>query len=226
MSLSTQNLLAIDTSTSHALVSLAVGEQFFHRQQMAQIGHAQHLLTMIDEVLQEAGCTIAELHGIVFGRGPGSFTGLRIACSVAKALAYPQNLPLYPVSTLAAIAVEAQKNHPRLPVLALIDARMQQCYWATFQASVPQKNSPPAIEEQLSDPAAIYLPPPGPYLLAGVGFESYITQFPLETQQQIQATEHTLPSTYAMITLTRQGKVSSVSAQEALPTYIRNNVTT
>ena len=100
-------LLAIDTSTERASVALAVGQEIQSREHLAQRQHAQFLLPVIDELLSEAGLTISQLDGIVFGRGPGSFTGLRIACSIVKGLAYAHDLAVYPVSSLLTIANDA-----------------------------------------------------------------------------------------------------------------------
>ena len=103
------NLLAIDTSTEHATVAVTAHGELFSEEQGSMRQHAQFLLPMVERMLGLAGLSLTQLDGIVFGRGPGSFTGLRIACSVAKGLAYAHDLPLYPVSSLAAIAYEAHQ---------------------------------------------------------------------------------------------------------------------
>jgi len=121
------NLLAIDTSTSYASVALEFNGTMFVEEAFEIREHARVLLTMVERVLSSAGTELKNLDGIVFGEGPGSFTGLRIACSVAKGLAYAHDLPLYPVGSLLAIAFEAR--HMNTSVLAMMDARMNQVYW-------------------------------------------------------------------------------------------------
>src|ERR1700733_12183845 len=101
------NLLAIDTSTTRASLAINLGGEILSKEQDAQHSHARLLLPMIEQLLAEAQLTINQLDGIVYGCGPGSFTGLRIACSIAKGLAYAHDLPLFPVSSLAAIAHKA-----------------------------------------------------------------------------------------------------------------------
>jgi tRNA threonylcarbamoyladenosine biosynthesis protein TsaB len=98
------NLLAIDTSTDYVSVALVSSGAFYVSEKKLPRQHAQCLLPMMEALLQEAGLSLNALDGLVFGRGPGSFTGLRIACSVAKGIAYAQDIPLFPVSTLRAIA--------------------------------------------------------------------------------------------------------------------------
>ena len=128
-------LLAIDTSTERATVALAVGDTVFHDEKHNVREHAQCLLPMINGLLEKAAVSLSQLDGIVFGCGPGSFTGLRITCSMAKALAYAHDLPLFPVSSLAAIANKVyhvtENLKPDTHVLAMLDARMQQVYFTS-----------------------------------------------------------------------------------------------
>ena len=86
------NLLAIDTSTDHATVALAFGNELLSEEQGSMRQHAQFLLPMVERLLTSASLSFSQLDGIVFGCGPGSFTGLRIACSVAKAFAFAHDL--------------------------------------------------------------------------------------------------------------------------------------
>ncbi|WP_133129461.1 tRNA (adenosine(37)-N6)-threonylcarbamoyltransferase complex dimerization subunit type 1 TsaB [Legionella yabuuchiae] len=217
------NLLAIDTSTEKATVAVSAYGQIYHKEQDAHRLHAQLLLPMIDEMMKDAGIAFNQLDGIIFGRGPGSFTGLRIACSVAKALAYAQNLPLYPVSTLAAIAFEASQipaaQFPTTPILAVIDARMNQLYWGEFNDPFYE------AQEQVSNAHHIRLSKEQPTLLAGVGFNTYWDELPDNVRCLIQDKVLVYPNAIAMINLVQSGLVKAASAEEALPVYIRNQVT-
>ena len=107
------NLLAIDTSTEQASVGLLNDDVVTERFHPSQRQHAHFLLPLIDELLSDSSVSLNQLDGIIFGRGPGSFTGIRIACSVAKDLAYAHDLPLFTCSTLSAIAEEALTKHIR-----------------------------------------------------------------------------------------------------------------
>ncbi|GGI85583.1 tRNA (adenosine(37)-N6)-threonylcarbamoyltransferase complex dimerization subunit type 1 TsaB [Legionella impletisoli] len=217
------NLLAIDTSTEKATVAISAYGQIYHQEQDAVRQHAQLLIPMIEALMAEAAIGLNQLDGIVFGCGPGSFTGLRIACSVAKALAYAQNLPLYPVSTLRAIAFEASQTSvaqfPTLPILAVLDARMNQLYWGEFSDQSYE------AQEQVSNAHDIRLSAEKPILLAGVGFNTYWNEFPDKVCGSIQDKCLIYPNAIAMVNLVQSGLVKAVSAEEALPVYIRNQVT-
>jgi tRNA threonylcarbamoyladenosine biosynthesis protein TsaB len=120
-------LLAFDTATDICTVAVWTDGSVHER---CEIGrrHAERLLVMIDEALADVGATLRSMDAICFGRGPGSFTGLRICAGVAQGLAFGADLPVVAVSSLAATAQYAQSER----VLAAFDARMQQVYWGAF----------------------------------------------------------------------------------------------
>ena len=97
-------MLAIETSTEHCSVALLAPDGMVAREQHAGQRHSEVVLPMVDTVLNEAGARLVDLAGIAFGAGPGSFTGVRIACGVAQGLAFGAGLPVAPVVTLAALA--------------------------------------------------------------------------------------------------------------------------
>lgn len=216
------NLLAIDTSTETASLALLRKGELCSEEQGAQRNHARLILPMVENLLAEAEISLSQLDGIVYGRGPGSFTGLRIACSVAKGLAYAQDLPLYPVSSLAAIANEALQQESNLQdaaVLAVLDARMNQLYWAYFNAQSFQ------AEEQVSSVADLALADEKSFILAGIGFESYLPQLSPALQKRSYKMLSIYPKAEAMIRLVLTGKIAAVSAADALPVYVRNQIT-
>lgn len=213
------NLLAIDTSTELATVALTVDNKLYTEEQGSMRQHAQFLLPMIQRLLILAGISFKQLDGIVFGRGPGSFTGLRIACSVAKGLAYAHDLPMYPVGSLSAIASDVYETEKDAVVVAMIDARMHQVYWGCFTKASFE------VQEQVSSAADIKLTSTGSVILAGVGLEPYIPQLPEHLQAQIIKHYTIAPNATAMIRLVQQNHIKPVSAEQALPVYVRNQVT-
>jgi tRNA threonylcarbamoyladenosine biosynthesis protein TsaB len=131
-------LLALDTASARCSVALMDGEQLIVRAVDTAREHAALILPMIDEVLAEAGTRLRALDGIAFGRGPGSFTGVRVAASVTQGLAAGADLPVMGISDLRALAVHARGAAMAVPVgglvLAAMDARMGEIYWGAFDA--------------------------------------------------------------------------------------------
>jgi tRNA threonylcarbamoyladenosine biosynthesis protein TsaB len=126
-------ILALDTSSEACSVALLNDQQVFELHELVPRQHTQKLLPMVDEVLNQASLELAELDGIAFGAGPGSFTGLRITAGVAQGLAFGADLPLFPISTLAALAQEAYRERQAESILATLDARMGEVYWGVYQ---------------------------------------------------------------------------------------------
>jgi tRNA threonylcarbamoyladenosine biosynthesis protein TsaB len=132
-------LLALDTASAQCSVVLLLGEQTISREVATARDHARLILPMVDEVLAEAGLSLRQLDGIAFGRGPGSFTGVRVAAAVTQGLAAGADLPVLPVSDLRALALAAIRDLQSIEaqrctgnVLACMDARMGEVYWAAY----------------------------------------------------------------------------------------------
>ncbi len=213
------NLLALDASTELATVAVMVGDTLFSEEQGSQKTHAQLLLPMIDRLLKQADLQVEQLDGIVFGCGPGSFTGLRIACSIAKGLAYAHNLPLIPVSCLGAIAWSAREVAVHSPVLAVIDARMQEMYWGYFSKEVL------VAVDNVNPVSEIQIPGDEQIVLAGVGIETYWADFPEHIKSRVNTKLTLYPNAAAMIQLAQAAAIKSVLVEEAQPVYVRNQVT-
>ncbi len=229
----TTNILAIETATEACSAALFVhGEdsaedavdQIFSRFQRAPREHTKLILPMIDEVLEEAGIPLSDVDAIAFGRGPGAFTGLRIAAGVAQGLALSVDIPVVPVSTLAALALQASEKHNHHPlILAALDARMNEVYWGIFCKQLLQG------DEQVS-PASIVVEtirdnyPGEPILGIGSGWDVYQDQ--LDLHGDIQWVSHALPSAehIAKLALATFKKGGAVDAAEAQPVYIRDKV--
>ena len=129
----TIKILALDTATENCSVALKIGENVFSRCEYVPRDHTLRILPLVDEVLQEAQVTLNDLDALAFGRGPGSFTGVRIGVGIAQGLAFGANLPTIGVSTLAAMAAQAFRKTGATQVLSAIDARMSEVYWGEYQ---------------------------------------------------------------------------------------------
>lgn len=164
-------LLALDAATEACSAALYLDGVVQERFEVIGRGHADRLLPMAAELLTAAGLSLSSLDAIAFGRGPGGFTGLRIAAGVVQGLAQGAGLPVLPVSDLAAVALAGRRLSGAEQVLACLDARMGQVYWAAFDCRgvCPVPRTP----EALGDPEAFRLPPDGPWFGAGPGFGAY-----------------------------------------------------
>src|SRR5687768_14495000 len=162
-------LLAIDTATERCSVALRLDDRFIERDSEQPRGHADLVLPMVESVLQEAGLKLAELDGIAYGRGPGAFTGVRIAVGVVQGLAFGAQLSTVGVSNLAAIAQQVAQPGDR--VLVCMDARMEQVYWSSFVRKRGSDLVTPLAPERVDAPDAVA---DGDYsTLAGTGFKAY-----------------------------------------------------
>ena len=165
-------LLALDTATEVCSVALWVEGSLLVRELPAGPGHSAHILAMVQAVLAEAGLALSSLDCLAFGRGPGGFTGVRLAASVTQGLAYGAGLGVIGVSDLLAVSQQALDLTPAAAgVVVCNDARMHEVYWscATRGASgLAEPTSP----EGVGPPADVHLPPDlkGPIVGAGRGF--------------------------------------------------------
>jgi tRNA threonylcarbamoyladenosine biosynthesis protein TsaB len=126
-------LLALDTATEACSAALLHEGQVIHRFEVIPRMHAVRLLPMIEELLEQAGITLRQVDALVFGRGPGAFTGVRIATGMVQGLAFATGKPVIDISDLAALAQRAWREHQAECVCAAIDARMDEVYWGCYQ---------------------------------------------------------------------------------------------
>lgn len=215
------NILALDTSTEACSVAIwsdgAVTDRFEYGTQ-----HSERILAIVDELLAESGFTLARFDAIAFGRGPGSFTGLRIGAGVAQGLAFGADIPVTPISSLAALAQGV--DAPR--VLAAFDARMNQVYSAAYV-----RNAQGIVElignESVTAPFDVTLPEGNDWIGAGNGWDQYYVAL-LErlggrvTGWQKQAYPHARDVAKLGAIAVRAGK--AISAELALPVYVRDDV--
>lgn len=215
------NLLAFDTSTETLSIALTWPDGAQVRLlEHTGAGGAQASATLIPAIqalLAQAGLAPGQLAAIVFGRGPGSFTGLRTACSVAQGLAFGAAVPVLPVDTLLALAEEARERHGATKVVAVLDARMDEVYSASYAwdgSDWRQEGS-----YRLGRPEALEVPEG--WSLAGNAFTAYGERLPAAAGR-IEA----LPTAAALLRLApaRLAAGQAVPAAGALPLYIRDKV--
>lgn len=218
-------LLALDTSTEACSVALQLGTDILTLDEVCPQQHSKRVLPMVQQLLSQAGLSLNQLDGIVFGRGPGSFTGVRIGVGVTQGLAFGADVPVFGVSTLAAMAQAAQRLHGATQVIAAIDARMAEVYIGHFslQQGLMQLNG----EELAVKPADITaFDISGEVYAVGTGWQTYAE--PLLAKQQAKiAADILYPSARDMLTLAlpalQAGKF--VTAEQAEPVYVRDEVT-
>ncbi|WP_430459595.1 tRNA (adenosine(37)-N6)-threonylcarbamoyltransferase complex dimerization subunit type 1 TsaB [Thalassolituus sp. LLYu03] len=126
-------LLVLDASSALCSVALGNQEQHWEITELQPRGHAQRLLPMVDEVIQAGGLSRRDINGLAYGRGPGSFTGIRIAASVMQGIAIALNLPVAGISSLQAVAQQAFDRSDATQVLAVMDAHMGEVFWGLFE---------------------------------------------------------------------------------------------
>lgn len=149
------NILAIETSTDACSVALLVDTEIKEKFVLAPRQQAQIILPMIDALLKDAQMKLNQLHAIAFGAGPGSFTGIRIAASVVQGLAFPCDLPVILLSTLAIMAQGAYRTFNTKRAVVAIDARMNEVYWGGYQLDEINCMRP-VIADQLSKPVDLF----------------------------------------------------------------------
>jgi tRNA threonylcarbamoyladenosine biosynthesis protein TsaB len=214
-------ILALDTSTEACSAAVLHGDAVVERFETGS-QHSRLILAMVSEVLAEAGVTLKQCDAIAFGRGPGSFTGLRIAAGAAQGLAFGADLPVAPISTLAALAQGA--NAPR--VLAALDARMKEVYFGAFVRS-GDGVVVPAGDELVIAPDAILLPDSRDWVGCGSGWDAcggslrqYLGAYVSEIRADAQPHARDVARLATQLVMTKQ----LVSPEEAVPVYLRDEV--
>ncbi len=165
-------ILALDTSTEACSAALFLDGHVHEEYALTPRQHTHEILPMVQRVLAEGGVSLRQLDGIAFGRGPGAFTGLRIAAGVTQGLALGAGLPVMPVSSLAALAHQAWRVNAARQVLAALDARMGEVYYGGFQVlGLGEVHSVDA--ERVSAPAHLPLPEENAWFATGSGWQAY-----------------------------------------------------
>ena len=233
-------LLALDTSTDACSAAVLVEGAVMESYELAPRRHAALILPMIEIVLAEAGVGVVQLDAIAFGRGPGAFTGVRVAAGIAQGIAFAADLPVVPISTLAALALGAARETGHVQIAAALDARMGEVYaahdtklqrpdarmgeiyWGTY--TVTMEMAQMIGEERICPPQAATAPP-GNWFGVGSGWRVYAAIL----RQRLAVGDwlgECLPHAgdVARLAADPRRRGEWVSAERALPVYLRDEV--
>jgi tRNA threonylcarbamoyladenosine biosynthesis protein TsaB len=216
-------LLGIETSGRIGSVALSVDGRVDSREIANAREQTERLLAVVDELLARAGLEVAGLDGIAFGRGPGSFTGLRVAAAVAQGLAAPARLPLLPVSSLLCLAQRAWRSEQVQHALACVDAHMGEVYWGEFEV---RDGALRALGgERLGAPAELVAPTNGPWAAVGDGFAAYRETLEPVLAAAARSLPDLVPSAEDLFAAASEALAAGHGARprDALPVYLREH---
>jgi tRNA threonylcarbamoyladenosine biosynthesis protein TsaB len=219
-------LLSLDTATEACSVAIYVDGEINERYLLAPQQHANLVLPMAEELLSEAGLALNQLDALAFGRGPGSFTGVRIAAGVAQGMAFSADLPVIPVSSLAALAQGAVGESDVDSILAVIDARMQEIYWCAYHVD-EHKLVKSICDEQVCAVENINLPDSDSWLGVGSGWTTYpdeLQQLCSSASTDIKRDRFPRSCDIAKLGADAFARGGAVAAELAIPVYLRDNV--
>lgn len=221
-------ILAIDTATEACSAALDIDGEIRERFEIAPRRHTELILPMVESLLEEAGLTLPQLDLIAFGRGPGAFTGVRIASAVTQGLAFTADLPVAPVSTLAALAWGAWRERGEREILPAIDARMMEVYWGCY--CVVESGALVSLQdERVCAPEDVLSPPEGHWFGCGTGWFTYGSRLHRHLDRPLVAwVGECLPQARDIATLGAQmhARGECVAPELALPVYLRDKVAT
>lgn len=215
-------ILAIETSTEVASAALIQQNSIYSEISEGVHSHSEKILPMVQSLLKRAGITLAQCDAIAFGKGPGSFTGVRTACGVVQGLAFGADIPIIPVVTLQSMAEACHQQEPNArDIVAVMDARMGEVYWAQYRLNdqVWQEIIAPTLS------LATDIQPQGSVWICGNGVSVYESAF--EGQSWVAGyvpniMPHAVQTAQLAALELKQGHV--YPAEEAQPLYLRNKV--
>ena len=219
-------ILALETSTQQCSAALLTTGGILERSQVAERAHAEMILPMLESLLAEAELSLNQLDALAFGRGPGGFTGVRVATAVAQGLAFGGQLPVVPVSDLMALAAGAHRLYGKKNILACMDARLGQVYWCAYSAEAADVFI--AVQsETLSAPLSVQLPDTEEWFCVGSGYNAYKDVFMTHMGSALHGSDTALQPTARDVAILARlflGRGLAVSADAALPVYLRDQV--
>lgn len=218
-------ILAIDTSTAACSAALWQEDRVLERYVLAPRQHAALILPMIESLLAEAEVGVRQLDAVAFGRGPGAFTGVRIAAGIVQGIAFAAELPVVPVSTLAALALGALRETGETQVATALDARKEEVYWACYR----QVGETLVLQgrELVCSPANVPPPGPGRWVAAGSGWLAHAEALlPRcgDTVVRVLPDLEPRAGDVARLGLHDFLRGLAVAADAAVPVYLRDNV--
>jgi len=219
------NILALDTCTESCSASLLYNGEVFEQAEMTQRGHSDLILGMMDTLFHQAGTTISAIDVVVFGRGPGSFTGVRVGVGVAQGIAFARDIPVIPVSTLLAVAQDAADKLDSDFIAVAMDARMGEIYCASYQRI---NGLVELIESERVCPPEQFIPnSEQQWVGVGTGWREYDATLRGNFSENLAKVEFEhYPNASVMIKLAQieveAGRM--IPAEHALPVYLRDNV--
>jgi tRNA threonylcarbamoyladenosine biosynthesis protein TsaB len=214
------NLLAIETSTELCSAALLRGDELFVEEFLAPNQHAERLAPMVRRLLARAGLAAADMDAFAFGQGPGSFTGIRIACGLAQGLALGAGRPVVGVPSLLALAEQANASR----VVAALDARMGETYLAAYSRMGGDWQA--AIQPGLFAQGALPALPGHDWVATGSGFEAFDWLRGAYSGQVGNRIEGDLPraGAVARVAARKLARGESMPAEQAAPLYLRDKV--
>jgi tRNA threonylcarbamoyladenosine biosynthesis protein TsaB len=219
-------ILAIETATEACSAALLIDGEVQERFAVAPRQHASLVLPYAESLLGEAGLTLRQLDAVAFGRGPGSFTGLRIAAGMVQGMAFAAELPVVPVSTLAALAQGVVRERGAAHVLAALDARMKEVYWGAYSLG-SSGGVELAGEERVCAPDRVTRPAQNNWVGAGSGWESYRSELMAVCELggdhvYADCKPHAADVAHLALILFERG--AAVAPEQAVPVYLRDKV--
>lgn len=220
-------ILALDTATEACSVALWNGQRRFELFELCPQQHTQRILPMVEQLLHQSGLELSQLQALAFGRGPGSFTGVRIGIGIAQGLALGADLPLLGISTLATMAEGAWRTAGASRVLAAIDARMGEVYWAQYQRD-EQGCWQGDDSEKLLTPQEVnqrLQPLSGEWVTVGTGWQSY-PDMARDCSLTLRDGKVCYPAAIDMLPLAGRlyQQRAWVAVEHSEPVYLRNSV--
>ena len=220
-------LLAVETSSDACSVALGNGVDVIEAHAVEPRKHAELVLQQVRKVLAEAGIGLTQLEAIVYGRGPGSFTGVRIATAAVQGLAYGADLAVVPVSSLATLARGALGPDTDGHVAVAIDARMNEVYFGGY--AMRGGDASCVLPEAVCTPADVTLSADGQeWRLVGNGWSRFAESFACVAATRAAAVaSDSQPRALDALALGLHAwqRGESVPPEQALPSYLRNKVT-
>ncbi|MES9943598.1 tRNA (adenosine(37)-N6)-threonylcarbamoyltransferase complex dimerization subunit type 1 TsaB [Candidatus Thiodiazotropha sp. CDECU1] len=219
-------LIAIETAAEACSAALYLSGDISIRYKILPRGHSELILEMVDDLLREANLTPASLDAVAFGRGPGSFTGVRIATGVIQGIAFAADLPVVGVSTLAALAQRAYREKGERKLLTAFDARMGELYWAGYRVG-EKELAVPAIPEQVGSPQQVEIPHDDEWYGVGSGWGAYSEQLEQRLRGTLlgfKAEIYCSARDIASLAAADYQAGLAVAPEHALPVYLRNQV--